>query len=130
LAQFERLVQRRTLQSYFWARFAQPTRVVFAASPAVQERVTRALATAVATTARETVPLLHPGAVRNDLWARAFYEAYRTELRAERPERGGALYETFAERYDAITRLLCAPEFSSKVLSPEARRRAARKWLR
>src|SRR5690606_24827620 len=72
LAQFERLVQRRTLQSYFWARFAQPTRMVFAASPAVQQRVTRALATAVATTAGETVPLLDPEAVRNDLWARAF----------------------------------------------------------
>ena len=51
LAQFERLVERRTLQSYFWARFAQPTIVLWARTPAAQERVTRALAIAVATTA-------------------------------------------------------------------------------
>ena len=47
LAQFERLVERRTLQSYFWARFAQPTVVLWARAPGVQERVTQALATAV-----------------------------------------------------------------------------------
>ena len=39
-------------------------------------------------------------------YGRAFYEAYRTELRAEAPERGRVLYEAFAERYDAITPIL------------------------
>ena len=56
LAQFERLVEGRTLQSYFWARFAQPTVVLWARAPAVRQRVTRALASAVATTAQETRP--------------------------------------------------------------------------
>jgi hypothetical protein len=97
LAQFERSVERHTLQSYFWARFAQPTIVLWARAPAVQERVARALATAVATTAWETRPLLAPDADRRTRWARAFYEAYRTELRAA-PERGWALFEAFAER--------------------------------
>lgn len=126
LAQFERLVERRTLQSYFWARFAQPTIVLWARAPAVQERVTRALATAVATTAWETRPLLAPDAARNALWVRAFREAYRTELRAEPPERGAALYEAFAGRYDAITQIVCG----AKPEAPEARRRAERRWWR
>jgi predicted nucleotidyltransferase len=130
LAQFERLVEGRTLQSYFWARFAQPTVVLWARAPAVQARVTRALAIAVATTAQETRPLLDPDAAHRGVWARAFYEAYRTELRAEAPERGLALYQAFAERYDAITEMLFGPEAALPVAAPEARRRAERKWWR
>jgi predicted nucleotidyltransferase len=130
LAQFERSVERHTLQSYFWARFAQPTVVLWARAPAVQERVARALATAVATTAWETRPLLAPDADRRALWARAFYEAYRTELRAEAPERGRALYEAFAERYDAITPILFGRAAALPGEAPEARRRAERKWWR
>jgi hypothetical protein len=130
VAQLERLVEGRTLQSYFWARFAQPTIVLWARAPAVQDRVTRALTIAVATTARETKPLLDPDTAGRGLWARAFYEAYRTELRAEPPERGLALYEAFAKRYDAITEMLFGGEGALPVEAPEARRRAERKWRR
>ena len=130
LAQFERLVERTTLQSYFWARFAQPTVVLWARTSAVQERVTQALAAAVATTAHETRLLLGPDAPRRGVWVRAFYEAYRTELRAESPERGLALYETFAGRYDAITGILFGREAAPPVEARNARRRAERKWWR
>ena len=130
LAQFERLVERTTLQSYFWARFAQPTVVLWARTSAVQERVTQALAAAVATTAHETRLLLGPDAPRRGVWVRAFYEAYRTELRAESPERGLALYDTFAERYDAITGILFGREAAPPVEARNARRRAERKWWR
>ena len=127
LAQFERLVGRRTLQSYFWARFAQPTIVLWVRERPIRERLTRVLATAVLTTASETLPLLDADAAGDALWSRAFREAYRTELRAEEPERGVALYEAFADRYDAITRIIYRPERASLV---EARRRAERKWWR
>lgn len=130
LAQFARLVEPRTLQSYFWARFAQPTLIVWTRSRAVRDQVIQALATAVATTAQETEPLLDPEADRTVLWPRAFRETYRTELRAEPPDRGVALYEAFADRYDAITRILFSAEASSANRSPEARRRAERKWRR
>jgi hypothetical protein len=130
LAQLERLVERRTLQPYFWARFAQPTGVLWARALAVRERVTRALAVAVATTAHETRLLLDPEAFRRGVWARAFYEAYRTELRAEAPERGLALYEAFAGRYDAITGILFGLEAAPPVGVRDARRRAERKWRR
>lgn len=130
LGQVERLIDQRTLQSYFWARFAQPTVVLWAREPAIRERITRALATAVLTTARETRPLLDPDAAPDTLWARAFCEAYRTELRAEAPERGIALYEAFAARYDAITPIVCRPEDASSVDALERRRRAERKWRR
>ena len=58
------------------------------------------------TTAAEVRPLLDARCDPDRLWARAFREAYRTELRAEAPERGDALYRAFADRYDAITRII------------------------
>ena len=128
LAQFERLVGPQTLQSYFWARFAQPTVVLWARTPAVRDRLVRALAQAVVTTAREAQPLLDLPAAGETLWPRAFYEAYRTELRAEAPERGIALYEAFADRYDSITKMLLKPARGPEAVSPRARRRAEQRW--
>jgi predicted nucleotidyltransferase len=130
LEQFERLVEQRTLQSYFWARFAQPTIVPWAREPAIRERITRAVATAVLTTAQETRPLLEPDAAPDSVWTRAFCEAYRTELRAEAPERGVALYGAFAARYDAITEIIHHPERASPAQALERRRRAERRWRR
>jgi predicted nucleotidyltransferase len=130
LEQFERLVDQRTLQSYFWARFAQPTVVLWAREPAIRARITRALATAVLTTARQTRLLLDRDAALDTLWARAFREAYGTELRAEARERGVALYEAFAARYDAITQMIHCPEHALPAEALERRRQAERKWRR
>ena len=130
LAQFERLVEPRTLQSYFWARFAQPAVVLWARAPTIRDRVVRALALAVVTTAREARPLLDAPAAGEALWARAFCEAYRTELRAESSERAVALYEAFADRYDAITQMLLEPGGEGETASRKARRRAEGRWRR
>jgi hypothetical protein len=129
LAQFESLVGEQTLEPYFWARFAQPAIVLWAREPAIRERITRALSIAVLTTVRATRPLLDGDAAPDAVWARAFREAYRTELRAEAPERGAALYQAFAARYDRITQLICRAEHAAP---PDAleRRRAERKWRR
>jgi hypothetical protein len=130
LEQFERLVDQRTLESYFWARFAQPTVVLWAREPAVRERITQALATAVMTTARETGDLLEPEHGLDSLWARAFCEAYRSELRAETAERGIALYKAFPARYDTIMRIIDQVEHFPAIEAPERRRGAERKWRR
>jgi hypothetical protein len=128
LEQFERLVTQRTLESYFWARFAQPTVVLWAREPPIRDRITRGLATAVMTTARETRDLLEPEDVPDNLWARAFLEAYRTELRAEAPERGIALYDAYSARYDTITRIIDRVEHVPSTEVAARRRGAERKW--
>ena len=121
----------RTLQSYLWARFAQPTVVLWAREPAVRERITRALATAVMTTARETRDLLEPEEAPESVWTRAFCEAYRTELRAEAPERGERPLSGVRRRATTRSRASStAPSAASPTEVPERRRRAERKWRR
>ncbi len=125
LTQLERLVGPGTLHPYFWARFAQPTTLVWARDAAVAERVHSALAQAILTLTGEAWPLTDPGEPAETRWVRAFSETYRTELRAERPERARELYRAHASRYDAI----------AGVLGPAAgsgsdRSAALRRWQR
>ncbi len=102
LGHLERLVGAETLHPYFWARFAQPTALVWARDEAIADRVRRALARAVLTLVEEAWPLTSPADAAETRWVRAFVETYRTELRSEGPERARALYRAHAGRYEAI----------------------------
>ena len=126
LGQFELLVGPGTLQPYFWARFAQPTVVVWACNEEIRLRVQAALGRAVATMVGETLGLMSGDWTPADLWRRAFTETYRAELRAEDAEQAQRLYRTFAERYDRVTRVV-APDATGS-LSMAQRRRAAGRW--
>lgn len=124
LAHLERLVGPGTLHPYFWARFAQPTALVWARDEAAAERVRRVLARAVLTLIEAAWPLTTASDDAETRWVRAFVETYRTELRSEGPERARALYRAHAGRYAAIAAAAHEPEADS-------RRRAAvqRRWF-
>ena len=126
LDQFESLVAPRTLEPYFWARFAQPTVILWARDEGVRMRVQVALGRAIATMLGETLPLLPRGSTASELWPRAFAETYRTELRAERDDQALRLYRAFAARYDRATQILLPQpaELNSEVV----RRLAVRRW--
>ncbi|MGZ9032985.1 MAG: hypothetical protein ACXW25_01035 [Rhodospirillales bacterium] len=102
LDQLEALVAPRTLHPYFWARFAQPTALVWARDAATEERVLRVLAQATLTLAGEAWPLSGASDPPEARWVRAFSATYRTELRAEGPARARELYCAYAHRYDEI----------------------------
>ena len=128
LGQFERLVSADTSQPYFWARFAQPTAVLWARDEAVRARVQAALGQAIMTMLGETLPLMSGGWTPAELWPRAFAETYRTELRAESGDRATQLYRAFASRYDRVTQILRPDPVES---SPEAaKRQLLRRWRR
>lgn len=128
LSQFEKLVSRRTFEPYFWARFAQPTGVLWTRSEAVRRRIVAALAEAARTTIGEIRPLLADRTDPEQIWVRAFQETYATELRAERPGRAVALFRTFAQRYREITEALLRQEHAP--ISDRARRRVSWRWRR
>ncbi len=100
---FERRTTSRAFHPYFWARFAQPSALVYARDDQSRQRVASALAGAFITMAEKAAPLLPSGGTVRDLWLRAFTETYRTELRAERPGRAEALFESYATRYEKLT---------------------------
>lgn len=108
LPHFERLTSRRTFNSSVWARFAQPARLVWSRDELVTRRVVAAVEEAVITLAGETMPLEPASFTAASLWARAFSETYRAELRSEDPDKGREIYLHAAERYDAITPLVLA----------------------
>jgi hypothetical protein len=103
LAHFCDLVTPRTFHSYFWARFAQPTRLVYARDERIKAIVTDALAQSVATLAGRAAGLMGVKFSPADLWKEAFRQTYAAELRAEQAERGERIYLVDAARYDALT---------------------------
>jgi hypothetical protein len=103
LAQFRRRVSRRGFHSYFWARFAQPTRLAYARDPAVRVAVDEALAAAVVTMVANSAGLLGEEFDAPALWTRGFQATYGAELRAERGGRAGHIYEADRARYDRLT---------------------------
>ena len=109
-ADFEAATTPAVVPAIIWARFCQPTRLVFARSEEVQGRVIHAATQAALTFLSRVIPFF----ARNnftrsfhlaDLWQRGFRETYRTELRTERPETIRALYAASPERYDHVARL-------------------------
>jgi hypothetical protein len=127
LARLERLVAPTTLEPYFWARLAQPVRLLWAADPTVAERVHALLARAVRTLLDATRPLVPAGTDPLALFERAFHETYRTELRAERPGRATSLVTADAARYEQLARLCLA---GRPPCSPREQDRALRLWAR
>lgn len=103
LAQFERSLIG-DFHPYFWARFTQPCALVYVRDESSQERIVRALESAVATFAQAVAPLLPAAFSPRDFWQTGFGLTYRTELRAESGARIAELYDTHARHFDALCR--------------------------
>ncbi|HYQ92689.1 MAG TPA: hypothetical protein VES89_11610, partial [Candidatus Competibacteraceae bacterium] len=91
-------------QSYLWGRFAQPTGLLYACNEAVARQIVQALAQAVMTFVDRTLPLVKPDFDAAELWQTGLAYSYRTELRAERPERTRQLLTASQDYYEQVTR--------------------------
>jgi hypothetical protein len=81
-----------------WARFAQPSRLVWAADDAAREAAVAAVARAAPTLLSYAAPMTE-GADPLDIWRRGFALTYASELRAERQARPGSIVDDEPERY-------------------------------
>ena len=124
LGQLERLVRPATLNPYFWARFAQPTGLFWSRDAALAFAIEAILVQSILTTDEAVRPLVGADADAATLWSRAFAESYRTELRAEKPQRA-ALIVT-ARRWSAIA-VLPRHRRRGRRRAPAAA--AARRWF-
>jgi hypothetical protein len=83
-----------------WARFSQPSRLVWAVDEA-REGVVASVAKAAPTLLRLARPMTAGGAL--DVWRRGFELTYSAELRAESNARPGAVVDADPERYSRFS---------------------------
>jgi hypothetical protein len=100
-ADFNRLNGPETSSVSVWARFAQPSRLVWAASKAARDRAISAVSRAAPTLLAASG--INEGGGGLDLWRRAFALTYSSELRAERKGRATSVVDLDPKRYERFT---------------------------
>ena len=100
-----------------WARFAQPTRLAWAADDAATDAAVAAIAEAGPALYRLAMPIAN-SRDSLDIWRAGFAQTYRAELRAEREDRSANIVDADPERYqrfgDAISVTPLAPDVARK----------------
>src|SRR5689334_20965778 len=83
-ADFRREVGKRATSTSVWARFAQPSRLVWVADERAETRAIDVVADAAPTLFQYTMPMLEleRDYQTNDIWKRGFELTYAAELRA------------------------------------------------
>ena len=102
-ADFHRLNGHETRSVSVWARFAQPTRIAWAADAAARDTAIDAVAQAAPTLLGAACSELGEAAGPLDLWRSAFALTYSAELRAERQGREKSIVDSDPERYRHFT---------------------------
>jgi len=100
-ADFHRLNGPETSSVSVWARFAQPSRLVWAADESAHNRVIDAVSRAAPTLLAAAGPM--PDDKPLELWRRAFDLTYSAELRAERKGRAQSVVDVDRDRYRRFT---------------------------
>jgi hypothetical protein len=99
---FERECSERAKTVSVWARFAQPSRLVWAKDEAARERVLDSVATAAPTLLKLALPMTADPENVLAIWRRGFALTYQAELRAERRDRSSSIVDADPERYQSF----------------------------
>jgi len=102
LRHFEEAASARHFDSYVWARYAQPSALLYAGNEEIRRRIEAAVAACAVALVEKTVPLFDKPFSAAELWSRGFTETYRAELRSEGPGKGAEIYAQNASRYEGL----------------------------
>lgn len=102
-ADFARLASSATRNVSVWARFAQPSRLVWAADETARDSTVSAVAGAGPALLAAARPMLPDALSIEALWEGAFNLTYGAELRAERKGRAGSVVGADPGRYRRFT---------------------------
>ena len=130
-ADFRRLNSPGTLSVSVWARFAQPSRLVWSSDSAAADRALDSVACAAPTLLAAARPL-YEGSDPLGLWRLAFQLTYSAELRSERKARAGSVVDADPDRYLRFSApaLAAAGLSLEQAPSPAERRRSLSRWGR
>lgn len=102
-AAFARRMRPGSLDTTLWARFCQPSALIWVRDKAVRARVVAAVADAQATAAGWGSAFAPYGGGSADLWEALFRQTYRAELRVERGgDRARTIYAKASDHFDAV----------------------------
>ena len=128
-ADFARLCSTAAGDVSVWARFTQPTRLVWQADASAQAKVEDAVASAPVTFATFAQPMMDDAtAVESDplaLWRAGFDLTYSAELRAERKGRSTSIVDFDPAFYTSLSATLASDMDKQPQLSPHE---AAARW--
>ena len=104
---FAKWMTREANNPYFWARFSQPSALVYVRDENAKSSVVTAVATALRTSfanAKSVTQDKYPLAI----WAAGFSATYRTEFRSEKANRAAQIVEAYPEYYNQAASLLAS----------------------
>jgi hypothetical protein len=103
-ADFRRGTSPRWFHSYLWARFAQPSSLLYARNEEIAQQIHAARGRAIVTFVTRVLPLL-PATFDAELsWREGLSRTYRTELRPERLDAVARLVQDNLGYYEQVTR--------------------------
>lgn len=130
-ADFARLCSTAAGDVSVWARFTQPTRLVWQADEAARAKVEDAVAAAPITFATFACPMMDEAALTSGdplaLWRTGFDLTYSAELRAERKGRSTSIVDFDPGFYARLSAALASDERRQPILSQSE---AAARWAR
>ena len=130
-ADFARLCSTEAGDVSVWARFTQPTRLVWQSDATAQAKVEDAVAAAPATFVTFARPMMDDSALSSGdplaLWRTGFDLTYSAELRAERKGRSISIVDFDPAFYARLTTALASGNGISQQLSPHE---ATARWSR
>ena len=102
MAKFAEACRGETIDTTIWARFVQPSALVWSAGKEAREEVAGALEDAVKTASRLAVAVGPEAGVEEDYWRALFRSTYEAELRVEKPGRENSILEANKAHFDGL----------------------------
>ncbi len=102
---FRAAAEGRRIDTTIWARFVQPSALVWSADARAAAEVEAAIAAAVVTATSIAAALGPDGGTPAAYWRALFRRTYAAELRVEPPGREGQILAAFPGRYEALLTL-------------------------
>ncbi|MBW2070258.1 MAG: hypothetical protein JRI89_03295 [Deltaproteobacteria bacterium] len=106
LEDFRRGTSFAWFHSYIWGRFAQPAAILYSKNQEVMAEIHAAQAQAVVTFINRVVPQMGQHFTARQLWVWGLSLSYGAELRAEKPQSLGRLYDCAPDYYETITHIV------------------------
>jgi hypothetical protein len=103
LTDLQQGTSKNWFHSYLWARFCQPTTVVYVRDEEVNKLVNTAFAQAVITFTTRVLPRMPPQFTIRELWHKGLELTYRAEFRPERPDQQVRLFDAASDYFEDIT---------------------------